>query len=256
VFFAQDAGALGALVAAGRLRPLPDGLLDDVPAQFRSSQGLWVGVSGRSRVAAYIPDRVRDQDLPASVLGFTDPKWRGRVGWAPTNASFQAFVTALRLTNGEAATRDWLVAMKANNTRSYGNNIAQVQAVAAGEIDVGLVNHYYLYPFLGEQGQGFKARNHFFKNGDIGAMINVAGAGILNSSKNEPAARRFIEYLLSRDAQEYFAKETYEYPLVAGVPISSEIPPLSTLQPPAVDLDKISDLEGTLRLLRETGVLP
>jgi iron(III) transport system substrate-binding protein len=138
VFFSQDAGALGALADHNRLQALPESALNRVPATYRSRAGLWVGVSARSRVVAYNTEFVREQDIPASVLGLTDSKWRGRVGWAPTNASFQAFVTALRQARGEAEAREWLLAMKNNGTRVYPNNIAIVQAVAAHEIDLGL----------------------------------------------------------------------------------------------------------------------
>jgi iron(III) transport system substrate-binding protein len=255
VFFSQDAGALGALQDASKLRPLPDDLLAKVSDQFRSEQGTWVGVSGRSRVVAFNPDRVNESDLPASVLGLSSPEWRGRVGWAPLNASFQAFVTGLRVSRGDESTRQWLLDMKANGAKDYPNNISIVQAVAAGEIDVGLVNHYYLYQMLSEQGQNFKARNHHFKGGDIGALINVAGVGILATSDNDDA-RRFIEYLLSETAQLYFANKTYEYPLVLGVRPSHDLPPLETLQPPGLDLSQLHDLQGTLKLLRETRVLP
>lgn len=256
VFFAQDAGALGAMVEAGRLKELPDGLLRMVPEPYRAPDTRWVGVSARARVLAFNPDRVREQDLPASVLELTDAKWRNRVSWAPTNGSFQAFVTALRRVKGQDAARNWLVAMKANGARAYSNNVAQVQAVAAGEVDVALVNHYYLYPLLKEHGEGFKARNHFFTDGDIGGMVNVAGVGILDTSKHDATARKFIEYLLSRDAQQYFADKTYEYPLAEGVTPPAGVPALSTLKPPAVDLNGLHDLAGTLALLRETGVLP
>ena len=256
VFFAQDAGALGALAGKGRLQPLPDSLLEKVAPSFRATDRQWVGVSGRARVLIYNTDRIKESDLPASVFDFTDAVWRGRVAWAPQNGSFQAFVTALRLSQGESVARDWLEAMRENRTRAYVNNTAIVQAVVAGEIEVGLVNHYYLYPFLEEQGSGFKARNYFFSNGDIGGLINVAGAGILDSAENVTNARRFIDYLLSPAAQRYFADETFEYPLVEGVPISPELPPLSTLRPPSLDLNQLSDLQGTLELLQDAGVLP
>ena len=256
VFFAQDAGALGALAGKGRLQPLPDSLLERVAPSFRAADRQWVGVSGRARVLIYNTDRINESDLPASVFDFTDAAWRGRVAWAPQNGSFQAFVTALRLSQGESVARDWLEAMRENRTRAYVNNTAIVHAVAAGEIEVGLVNHYYLYPFLEEQGSGFKARNYFFSNGDIGGLINVAGAGILDSAENVTDARRFIEYLLLPAAQRYFADETFEYPLVEGVPISPELPPLSTLRPPSLDLNQLSDLQGTLELLQDAGVLP
>ncbi|MGB9738371.1 extracellular solute-binding protein, partial [Chloroflexus sp.] len=142
LFFAQDAGALGALAAADVLIPLPTDVLNQVEARFRSSDGRWVGISGRARVVVYNTNKLTEADLPRSITGFVDPQWRGRVGWAPTNGSFQAFITAMRVQLGEEATRKWLEGMIANEVKTYERNAAIVQAVAAGEIDVGFVNHY------------------------------------------------------------------------------------------------------------------
>ncbi len=256
VFFAQDAGALGALDAEGRLAVLPQDVLDRVPAGYRADNGQWIGVSGRSRVVAYNTDALQPGDLPASIKDFTDPAWKGRIGWVPTNASFQAFVTAFRLLEGEEAARAWLEGIKANDPVDLPNNTAAVEAVANGEVDVAFVNHYYLFQFLAEQGEGFKARNYFLKDGDIGALVNVAGAAILESSDHEDDAKRFLEFMLSHDAQQYFADETYEYPLIEGVSTNSLLPALSELQPPQIDLSSLDDLAGTQKLLRDTGVLP
>lgn len=254
VFFAQDAGSLGAVAERNLLTPLPDATLNKVDARYRSPQKNWVGVSGRARVVAYNPQRVTEQQLPDSILGFTDPQWRGRIGWAPTNGSFQAFVTALRKTEGEATARQWLEGIRANQPRNFGANIPVVQAVAAGEIDVGFVNHYYLFAMQKDQGP-INARNYHPRDGRAGAMINVAGAGILASSKNQDAARRFVDYLLSQDAQRFFTEETFEYPLVAGVAPPQGAVPLSQIRAPEIDLGSLSDLNATLRLLREVGVL-
>jgi iron(III) transport system substrate-binding protein len=256
VFFAQDAGALGALAAEGRLATLPQTLLDRVPPGYRADLGLWVGISGRSRVAAYNTDALRPQMVPDSIEAFTDPEWEGRIGWVPTNASFQAFVTAFRLIKGDDAARAWLEGIAANDPVELPNNTAAVEAVANGEVDVAFVNHYYLFRFLAERGDEFKARNHYFTGGDVGALVNVAGAAILEGSDNQEEAARFIEYLLSEQAQQYFADETYEYPLVAGIAINEQLPPLDELQPPAIDLTDLADLQGTQELLRDTGVLP
>jgi iron(III) transport system substrate-binding protein len=256
VFFAQDAGALGAVAEEGVLAPLPETLLDRVPSPFRSRDGLWVGVSGRARVVVYNTDRLTPEELPDSILDFTDPQWKGRIGWAPTNGSFQAFVTALRLIEGEVGARAWLEGIKANGAKVYENNTAIVEAVARGEVDVGFVNHYYLYRFLAEQGEGFSARNHFLAPNDPGNLINVAGVGILETSSNKEVAERFVDYLLSAPAQRYFAEETFEYPLIEGVRPSVDLTPLSEINPPDIDLSQLSDLQGTLDLLRETGVLP
>jgi iron(III) transport system substrate-binding protein len=255
VYFAQDAGALGALAFAGRLRRLPDAMLQRVEPRFRSGDGVWVGISGRARVVVYNTRNVAVRDLPASIAEFTNPRWRGRIGWAPTNGSLQAQVTAMRLLWGDDRTRQWLLGIKANAPRVYRDNTAIVAAVGAGEIDVGFVNHYYLFQFLRERGPSFPARNYFFPGPDIGNLINVAGVGIVNTSRNAAAAQRLVEFLLSPDAQRYFANETFEYPLVRGIPANPQLPPLSQIRTPNVDLNHLQALEGTLKLLQEVGIL-
>lgn len=255
IFFAQDAGALGALAKAGRLQKLPDAALQKVDAKFRSPAGEWVGVSARARTVVYNTKQLKPEDLPDTVLGFTDPKWKGALGWAPTNASFQAFVTAIRVTEGEEAAKAWLEGIKKNQPRVYPNNITIVDAVGKGEIAAGFVNHYYLYNFLKEQGDDFPARNYHPRGGGPGAMVNVAGLGMLTTAKNTAAAERFIAYMLDKDAQTYFSQETSEYPLLAGVDPLPGLAPLSSINTPKVDLSNLADLQGTLKLLRDTGVL-
>jgi iron(III) transport system substrate-binding protein len=256
VFFAQDAGALGALAAENMLSPLPEETISVVPEQFRSNERLWVGTSGRSRVVAYNTDELSPEDLPPSILDFTDPEWKGRIGWSPTNGSFQAFVTGLRLLEGEDGARQWLDGIKANDPTDYPNNVTALEGVASGEVDVAFVNHYYLYQFLADQGQDFKARNYYTEPGDPGALVNVAGIGVLESSDKDEATQRFVEFLLQPEAQQYFADETYEYPVLPDVETSHDIVPIDELQPPNLDLSDLTDLEGTLNLLRDTGVLP
>lgn len=255
VFFSQDAGALGALTNEGILSPLPEEALSQVEERFRDPNGEWVGVSGRARVAAYNTEALSEADLPGSILEFTDPQWSGRIGWAPTNGSFQAFVTALRVIEGEDAAREWLEGVQANEPRRYDNNLAVLEGVTSGEIEVGFVNHYYLFQLQEESGGNLPAANYFFQNGDPGSLVNVAGIGILNTSDNTPAAEEFLQFMLSEEAQSYFANETFEYPLIEGVPINEGLVPLSEIQTPDVDLGNLDDLEGTLDLLRETGVL-
>jgi iron(III) transport system substrate-binding protein len=255
LFFAQDAGALGALALAGRLAPLPQELLDQVDPRFRSNDGDWVGITGRARTLVFNTDNVPADELPASVDELTDPKWQGRVGWAPTNGSFQAFVTALRLLEGEDAARAWLEGMIANDVQTYENNTSIVAAVGAGEIDLGLVNHYYIYQFLKEQGEEFPARNHFFPTPGAGSIVNIAGVGILEGAANREAAESLAAYLLSDEAQQYFATETVEYPLAGNVPIDPSLKPLAELAVPELDLSSLEDLQGTLSLLQETGAI-
>jgi iron(III) transport system substrate-binding protein len=255
VFFSQDAGALGALANEGLLSPLPEDDLNRVEERFRDPDGRWVGVSGRTRVVAYNTESLSEEELPSSILGFTDPEWQSRIGWAPTNGSFQAFVTALRLIEGEEVAREWLEGIQANDPRVYENNLAIVQGVASGEIDAGFVNHYYLFQVQKEEGGDVPAANYYFQNGDPGSLVNVAGIGTLNTSDNSAEAEEFLEFMLSEEAQSYFTDETFEYPLIEGVPINEDLVPLSEIEAPNVDLGNLDDLEGTLELLRETGIL-
>jgi iron(III) transport system substrate-binding protein len=255
VFFAQDPGSLGAVEARGMLAKLPGATLDRVPERFRDSNGRWVGTSGRARVVVYNTDRLSAADLPNSVLRYTDPKWRGKIGLPPTNASFQAFVSSMVLSLGEERTRQWLEGIKANDPKLYEKNTPVVEAVAAGEIDVGFVNHYYLYLVKAEQPDAPVA-NDYLPGTDPGALVSVAGAGILESADHKDAAARFVEYLLSEEGQRFYVEEAEEaeYPLVAGIDAKAGLPPLAQLQGPEIKLDALGpQLEKTLQLLNEVG---
>lgn len=257
VFFAQDSGALGAVAKEGMLAKLPTEVLDKVPAAYRSREGEWVGVTGRSRVLAYNPSLVPEADLPASVFELTDAKWRGKVGIAPTNGSFQAFITALRVLHGDAKAKEFLAGLKANDAQIRENNIQIVTDVNDGKLATGLVNHYYLYEQAKEKGitpDQMTVKLHFFPNGDIGALVNVAGVGVLDKAANDPDARALVDYLLSTEGQTHFAAETYEYPLVAGVPTAPGLPALDTLAVPDIDLNDLDTLDATVAMIKETGL--
>ena len=254
VFFAQDPGGLGSV--ENMLRPIPQPILDMVPAWARSTEGRWVGISGRARVIVYSTDTVSPEDLPDDLWGFTDPKWKGRIGWPPTNASFQTMVTAMRRIWGDDRTKEWLEDIQANDPTVYPKNTPTVAAAGAGEIDVGFVNHYYLYRFLAEEGEGFAARNHHLTGGGPGSLIMVAGAGVLSASDNSDGAEKFLEFLLSPVAQQYFAGQTYEYPMVEGVKVNRLLTPLSEINNPTVSMGDLSDLKGTQEMLRSVGILP
>ncbi|MDP1819372.1 MAG: iron ABC transporter substrate-binding protein [Acidimicrobiales bacterium] len=254
VFFGQDAGALGALAKEDRLARLSDAQLDLVDPALRDDQGDWVGVSARSRAVVYNTDKLTEADLPASILDFTDPAWSGRLGWAPTNGSFQAFVTALRVLEGEDGARAWLEGIKANSPKVFDNNVAIVEAVAAGEIDAGFVNHYYLYQYTAED-PDFAAANKIYGGGDPGGLVNVAGVGILTTADHVDEANELVDFLLSAEAQEYFATETFEIP-VAGDAVPAEgVPTIESLTLPDIDLNQLDDLAGTLALLTELGIV-
>jgi iron(III) transport system substrate-binding protein len=233
-------------LAAAQLDLVADGLKDD--------QGEWVGVSGRSRVVAYNTTTLTEADLPASILDFTDPRWKGKLGWAPTNGSFQAFITALRVLIGEEGARAWLEGIDANDVIAYDNNIAVIEAIAAGEIEAGFVNHYYLYQYLADDAD-YPVANKIYGGGDPGALVNVAGVGLLDTAEAVEEANAFIDFLLSVEAQTYFAEETYEIPLADGVPPHEGVPTLDQLQPPDLDLNDLDDLAGTLALLTSVGLV-
>jgi iron(III) transport system substrate-binding protein len=254
VFFAQDAGSLGAVAGEGLLKELPAATLERVDERFRDPDSRWVGTSGRVRVVAYNTDELSDDELPDSIWDYADPEWEGRIGFAPTNASFQAMITAMRLDAGDEQTREWLEAIVANDPHLYENNIATVEAVAAGEVDIGFVNHYYLYGHLDEEPDA-PVDNHYLEPGDAGALVNVAGAGILTTTDRPGMAQQLVDYLLAQ-GQEYFATETDEYPLVEGVESESELPPLTDLHGPDVELGALGgELEATIELLDSVGLL-
>ncbi len=256
VYYGQDVGALGALKAEGLLAELSDDTLERVDPAFRSPDGLWVGVSGRARVIAYNTDNINPDELPETILDYTDPKWKAKIGIVPRSDGFPEFVTALRLVKGPDFAKEFLEGLKENNARTYPNNLAAIQAVANKEIDVAFLNHYYLYRFLAERGEGFKARNYYFDNGDLGGLFLVSGAAVLKSSKNHDAAEKFVQFLLSESSQAYFAEHDHEYPLVKGVEADPALPPVESLNAPEIDLSDLGDLKGSLELMRETGILP
>ncbi|MFT5223276.1 MAG: iron(III) transport system substrate-binding protein [Glaciecola sp.] len=255
VFWAQDAGALGALAKKGRFQALPEDITSAVEPAFASATDEWVGVTGRVRTIVYSTDTLTEEQVPDSVFELTDERWKGRVGWAPTNGSFQAFITAMRDLHGEEITEQWVKDMVANGVKEYPKNTPIVDAAGRGEIDLGLVNHYYLFRFLAED-PGFPAANKFLAK-DVGGLVNVAGVGILDSSQRTTASRALVSYLLGQQAQSYFGSfaDELEYPLAKGIEAAPELPSLESLEPPTVDLSDLDDLQGTLELLRRAGAL-
>jgi len=254
VYFGQDAGALGALQAEGLLTDLPQDILDTVEPTFRSREGQWTGTTGRVRVLAYNTDLVDPAELPDSIFELTEPQWEGRIGWSPTNGSFQAFVTALRAAEGEDVAREWLEGIIANGALEFENNTAIVEGLGRGEVEIGITNHYYLFRFQAED-PDFPVDNHFLP-GDIGGLVNIAGVGVLGSSDQQEAAFELVRYLLSEDVQVFFGQnaDTVEFPVVPGVD-SPELPTLEEIDPPDVDLSNLEDLQGTLQLLLDVGAL-
>lgn len=255
VFFAQDPGGLGEVANAGLFETLPTSITEKVPTWARSPESEWVGISGRARVVVYNSENLTADQIPTKMEDFTNPEWKGRIGWAPTNSSFQAMVTAMRVVWGEEKTREWLLGIQSNEPKVYPKNTPTVAAAGAGEVDVGFVNHYYLYRFLAEEGEEFGARNYHVADGGPGGVILVAGGGILKSAENKDNAERFFNFMLSTVAQQYFAGQTYEYPLVDGVKTNRLLTPLDEINNPSIDMASLDDLAGTQMMLRDLGIL-
>ncbi|MEL6178531.1 MAG: iron ABC transporter substrate-binding protein [Myxococcota bacterium] len=255
IFVAQDASTLGFLESKDQLAQLPEDLRNRVVENFRVNTSQWIPVTGRARVLAY-STKLKPEDLPKSVDALTDPAWKGRIGWPPENASFKSFVSAMAKLRGPEKTTAWLKGVQANAPKTYPKNTPAVRAVGKGEIDVALVNHYYLYRLKAELGEDFPVKNHYFKDGSSAALVNISGAGIVKASAHQEAALKFVRFLLSDKAQQHFAETNYEFPLVPGVKAKLDLPPVEELQPPKVDLTALDNVEETEKLLREAGVMP
>jgi iron(III) transport system substrate-binding protein len=254
-FFSVNAGALGALKDADRTVGLPDEVLSMVPTEFRDPDGQWVGTSGRARTIPYNTDALSDSDVPDDIFAFPDTEaFEDSIGWAPTYSSFQAFITAMRVLNDDETAREWLRGMQELGAQEYSDEFLVSQAVADGEIVAGFANHYYIQRVLAGRPNAPIATA--FTEGDAGAIFNVAGALVLDTAADETLASNFVRHLLSAEAQDYFARTTFEYPLVPGVEPIGELPSIDELNPPeGLDLTQLSDLEGTVRLMRDVGVL-
>jgi iron(III) transport system substrate-binding protein len=256
VFLSQDAGALGALSQAGLFTTLPDDITSAIPAGFTSSDGTWVGVTGRARVVVFDGERYTADELPDTIDGYVTSDWEGLLGVAPTNASFQSFVTALRVLDGEDAAESWLTALAGNSPQIFEGNSAILTAVDEGVLDAGLINHYYWYGLAAEAGaENMRAQLKFLTPGDAGSIVNVSGAGILSGPEPDSDALEFVRYLVSEAAQQYFVEQTFEYPLLPGVDAPEGLPSLESLLTPDLDLSDLDDLATTQRLLADAGLI-
>jgi iron(III) transport system substrate-binding protein len=256
VFYSQEVGTVGALSKAGLLSPLPEDVVAEVPERYRPTEGTdWVGVTGRSRVIVVNPDVI--DDAPTTVEELTEEQYEGEVGWAPGNASFQSFVTAYRVGQGEQAASDWLDAMIDNDTQIYENNVSILEAVEAGDLGAGLINHYYWARMADEVGgaENMASDLVFLEEGDPGALVNATAVAITTTGADNPASLEFVEFLLSPEAQQYFVEETKEYPLVDGVDGPAELPAIEELVGPEIDLGDLDSVEETITVLTDKGLL-
>lgn len=253
LFLSQDAGSLGAVAAASLFTQLPGSVARDIDPSFIADNRSWVGVTGRARVFAYNPGAV--SVLPQSITDLTKAIYRGKIGIAPSNASFQAFVTALINEKGEAVAQKWLSDIKANDAKIYLKNSAIVEAIDQGEIDLGLVNHYYIWEVATALGREINVKNGYFTSGDIGNLINVSGAGVLATSQKQEVAFELINFLTSDPIQKKFVEETHEYSLIPGLVPPQGVPDFKSLGSPRVDLSDLANTQRTQDLLIKVGLL-
>jgi iron(III) transport system substrate-binding protein len=254
VFLSQSPGTVGFLAERDLLAELDAETLEAVPSAFESPAGLWLGVSARRRVLVYDSEQVSEPELPRSVFDLTGEEYRGRVGVAPSNASFQDFVSAMRQAAGDERTAEFLRGLAGNDAPTYANNNAIVEAVSRGEIPFGLVNHYYNERFLAED-PGLPSRNHVFPDGDLGSIPLVTTVSVLAATERHDDAQRFVEFLLTPDAQRFYAEETFEYPLAAGVEPPAGLEPLPDDVELGYDIEELgAELESTARMIADSGL--
>ncbi|WP_432559847.1 iron ABC transporter substrate-binding protein [Granulicoccus sp. GXG6511] len=256
VFFSQDAGALGALKKADMLATLEDATVAGVEQAYVDGDKKWVATSGRARVVVYNTETAAAGADLKSVDDLLKPEFKGQIGYAPTNASFQSFVTALRVAKGEEGAKKWLEDFKALEPRSYANNNAALEAVDRGEVGLGLINHYYWYRFAeGKDPAEVKSKLTYFPASDPAGLINVAGAGVLASSERQETAQKAVAFLVSPEAQEYFAKDTAEYPVRADVQPAFDLAPLDLSAASNIDLNDLDSLDQTQAMLQDVGMI-
>lgn len=255
VVITQDAGAFGALSDAGCLGELPSATVDRVAENFRASAGDWAPLTGRARVIAYNTDAVSPDDVPTTLEELTDPAVASRLGVAPTNASFLAFVTAVRVLEGDQAAEDLLTGLAEGGAQTFEGNSDVLEAVADGRVDMGLVNHYYLSELQAERGADrVPVANAYAGDGGPLSLVNVSGAAVHRGTNRADDALTLVDYLLSDQAQRYFAEETNEYPMVEGAPEPADAPPLADVDASDLDLDDLASLRETQVLVDSSGL--
>jgi iron(III) transport system substrate-binding protein len=255
VFLTENSPSIDVLDREGLLAPLDQGTLDQVGEQFRPASGTWTGFAARSTVLVYNPAQLPEAELPASIMELADPAWEGRIGIAAGGADFQAIVAAVLALQGEDATRAWLEGLE-RNANVYQSNTAVMVAADEGEIDAGVMYHYYWYRDQAENAlKGDDAALHLFGNADPGAFLSVSGAGVLASSDQQDAAQQLVAYLTAPEAQQRLAESSaLEYAVGTGVASAEALPPLDSLGAPAVDPGSL-DQDAVTGLMQEVGLL-
>jgi len=254
VFWSIDASSLGFVAENDAYEPLSDAATEPVGnSQFVGDDSAWAGVAGRARAVPYNTNELSASDIPSTVQEFPETSaLQGTMGWAPTYGAFKSFVTAMRLTEGEETTRQWLVDMREAGTERYSNEFDVSQAVADGAQAAGFANHYYAMRV--KNGRPDAPIDLAFTEGDAGAVINVAGALKVKGTQRGELVDNFVRHLLSAEAQEFFATVSFAYPMISGVAPVGGLPTIDELSPPDIDLAELANLEPTLDLMDDAGV--
>lgn len=256
VYLSRSPGPVGFLESQNLLTTLDNSVLELLDEDYRSDDDTWVGFSGRQRVGIYNTDNVKADELPDSIFDLTDEKWRGRVAIPATNGSFVDWFTVFREQEGDDVAAKWLNDMAANDARYYKNNGSIVEAVGRGEIDFGLVNHYYNYKTKAAEGDAHRAENHSFAGDDFGSALMITAATVTEASQNKADGNELIKYLLKPEAQNYFTTSTFEYPLAKGVGANPALPPLEGIEFGSIDFDDLGGgLEGTSAIVEASGIV-
>jgi iron(III) transport system substrate-binding protein len=255
VFLTENSPAMALVEAAGLFAPVDADTLAQVPQEYQPSSGRWIGVAARSTVFAYNKEKLKQDQLPKSLVDLADPSWKGRWAASPSGADFQAIVSALLQLKGEAATADWLKAMKDNFT-AYKGNSTVMKAVNAGEIDGGVIYHYYYFGDQAKTGENSKNVGlHYFKNQDPGAFVSVSGGGVLASSKHQKEAQAFLKWVTGKGGQDVLKNGTsYEYAVGKGAQSNPKLVPLADLQAPKVDPATLNS-KKVIDLMTQAGLL-
>jgi iron(III) transport system substrate-binding protein len=255
IFLSQDAGAIGAVAAQELFKTLDANVISVVNEQFRDQNSKWVGITGRSRIVAYNNKKYEAADLPRTIDELLNPKWSEKIAIAPTNASFQSFITALVQLRGEEKALEWLKGLNANKPQKFEKNAQMVEAIDQGVVDLGLTNHYYVAEVSENLGREISVGISFFNNQDPGNLLNVSAFGIMETSQKQEDSLKLLSYLLSKSAQERFVNETYEYSLLDGIKAPAGLPLLNQLGIPNVRLGQLTDVAKTQELLITSGLL-
>lgn len=255
VFLTENSPAMAAVEDAGLFTDIDQATIAQVPEQYRPSTNKWTGVAARTTVFAYNKSKLTEDQLPRSIMDLEKPEWKGRWGAPPVKPDFQAIVAAMLELTGEPATSAWLAGMK-TNAEIFSDNIATLRAVNDGQVDGGVIYHYYWFR---DQAKTKEISNntalHYFRNEDPGAFVSISGGGILDSSEKKDDAQKFLTFITSKAGQEVLEKGTsFEYPVASSVPANPALVPLADLQAPAVNPSNL-DSKKVTDLMTKAGLL-